>query len=124
MELLQFAIAYFIVPVVGLYFSLRSRFVLLAWLLTLAVCFAMPHLMVWIFRWLAQEALGFWMQQPASQPPSGRNGLGYIFPTGYWAIFKLLQHTPLMAMSAQLILGFLLLWRLRVNLVRRSFSLR
>ena len=124
MELMQFAVAYFIVPVVGLYFSLRSRFVLLAWLATLAVCFAGPQLMVWLFRWLAEEVFGFWMREPAFQPESARNELGRIFPTLYWAIFKLLQHTPLLAMSAQLALGLLLFQRLRVNLARRSFSLR
>lgn len=123
-ELIQFTVAYFIVPVVGLYFSLRNRFVLLAWLLTLAVCFAVPHLLVWVFRWLAQEGFGFWTQEPAFQPPSARNGLGRIFPSVYWAVFQLLQNTPLLAMSAQLALGLLLLRRLRVNLARRSFSLR
>ena len=125
MELMQFAVAYFIVPVVGLYFSLRNRFVLLAWLLTLAACFAVPHLLVWVFRWLAESTFGFWMlREPTFQPESARNGLGRIFPFFYWAVFKLLQHTPLLAMSAQLALGLLLLRRLRVNLARRSFSLR
>ncbi len=100
-DLIEFAVAYFIVPVVGLYFSLRNRFVLLAWLLTLAVCFVVPHVLQQVVRscWIIFFETSFnWT-------------LGYFV-------------TDIFKSAVMLALGFLLLWRLRVNLARRSFSLR
>ncbi len=96
-ELIEFAAAYFIVPVVGLYFSLRLRFVVLAWLATLTMCFAVPQL-VWMF-------LNEMVLAPITRESS-------------------LPLSPLVSVPIQLLIAALLLWRLRVNLVRRSFSLR
>ena len=44
-EVLRFTVLFLVVPVVGLYFSLRSRFVLLSWTATLAVCFLVPQIL-------------------------------------------------------------------------------
>ncbi len=96
-ELIEFTVAYFIVPVVGLYFSLQNRFVLLAWLLTLAVCFAVPHV-IWM---LLRETVLSSFAGGTLIPPS-------LF----------------VSVPVQLLLAVLLLQRLRVNLARRSFSLR
>ncbi len=96
-DLIEFTIAYFIVPVVGLYFSLRFRFVVLAWLATLAVCFAAPQLAWWIF----DSGLDLNRNDNRSLPNS-------IF----------------ISVPVQLFLAALLLRRLRVNLAHRSFSLR
>jgi ABC-type transport system involved in multi-copper enzyme maturation permease subunit len=98
-DLIEFTAAYFVVPVVGLYFSLRSRFVLLAWLATMAVCFAVPQVVWWVCEFLIS---GF---------VSRHHGPG-------------IPHSVFVSMPVQLALAALLLWRLRVNLVRRSFSLR
>ena len=49
-DLVRFGVAYAVVPVIGLYFSLRTRFVLLAWFATLAVCFALPQILWWLCR--------------------------------------------------------------------------
>ena len=96
-DLIEFTIAYFIVPVVGLYFSLRFRFVVLAWLATLAVCFAAPQLVWWLFD--------SWLNLNSNDNHS-------------------LPHSIFVSVPVQLLLAALLLRRLRVNLARRSFSLR
>jgi hypothetical protein len=54
-NLVRFTVAYFVVPVVGLYFSLRSRFVLLSWAATLASCFALPELIWWLCAAIPEE---------------------------------------------------------------------
>ena len=93
-DLIRFTVAYFVVPVVGLYFSLRSRFVLLAWFATLTACFALPRVLSWFScAMLAWADIGKW------NPAHG---------------------TPV----AQLVLAGFLLWHLHVILVRRSFSFR
>jgi hypothetical protein len=103
-ELIQFTTAYLVVPVVGLYFSLRSRFVLLAWLATLTACFALPRL-VWWFCYAVFD--GFF----------GSSDWRYLLPlSDSDALFVMLP--------AQIGLAILLLWRLKVNLVRRSFAMR
>ena len=95
-DMIELAAAYFIVPVVGLYFSLRFRFVVLAWLATLAISFAVPALVYWLCEWLVRT-----------------ESVENAFP-----------HTAFITLPVQLALAFLLLWRLRVNLARRTFSLR
>jgi ABC-type transport system involved in multi-copper enzyme maturation permease subunit len=98
-DLIEFTAAYFIVPVVGLYFSLRSRFVLLAWLATMAVCFAVPQI-AW---WLCEHFVSTFI--------SPHHGPG-------------IPQSVFVSIPVQLALATLLFQRLRVNLVRRSFSLR
>lgn len=102
-NLLRFTILYFIVPIVGLYFSLRSRFVLVSWLATLGVCLAVPQL-IW---WLSYIAL---------------SSLGSIARVDENAFSISVQRLSLSAV--QLALAAFLLWRLRVNLMRRTFSFR
>ena len=103
-NILRFTVAYLIVPVVGLYFSLRSRFVLLAWLATLAVCFALPQVLGWVFYY----------------------GVLTIFSFANWdGVFRVAHFQPwFITLPIQVALAAFLLWRLRVNLARRSFSLR
>ena len=95
-------VAYFVVPVVGLYFSLRSRFVLLSWLATLTACFALPPLLWAIWT--------------------------YIFTLGSYSGSRspdwLLPNETIMTPVAQLVLAGFLLWHLHAILVRRSFSFR
>ena len=98
-DLIEFTAAYFIVPVVGLYFSLRSRYVLLAWLATLAACFGLPPLVWWSCYWVLGSVND-------SDPDS------------------LLPRSAFVTLPVLFTLGFFLFWRLRVNLARRSFSLR
>ena len=102
-NVLRFTVAYLIVPVVGLYFSLRSRFVLLSWLATLAACFALPQLFWWTCVLLVYGVL----------PGDGLGPDGRELSSRWFGIVLF-----------QLILAACLLWRLRVNLARRSFSLR
>jgi len=97
-SLIRFTVAYFVVPVVGLYFSLRSRFVLLSWFATLAACFALPQMLWWPLHIYLDEL------QMGADP--------------------FLRFRQPFLIGAQLALAALLLWRLRTNLVRRSFSLR
>ncbi len=99
-DLIEFTAAYLIVPVVGLYFSLRFRFTVLSWLATLATCFVVPPLMEWFIT-------GF-----------------FFWAVGPGFLQMMTRGSPLIAVSSQILLAALLLWRLRVNLVRRSFSLR
>ena len=96
-ELIEFTAAYFIVPVIGLYFSLRSRYVLLAWLATIAVCFAVPQLVWWVCGAL-------------------------LHLSEYDESF--IARSVFVSVPVQLALAALLFQRLRVNLARRSFSLR
>ena len=103
-ELIKFAAAYFAVPVVGLYFSLHYRFVVLAWVATLAVCFAVPQLAEWLFLSVVMNFF-VWGQEPG-------------------IVQFLMMSSPLVSIFALLLLAALLLRRLRVNLARRSFSLR
>lgn len=101
-NLTRFTASYLIVPVIGLYFSLRSRFVLLSWLATLVCCFVVPPL-VW---WPCDELLTV---------------LGY----DVWEIpVRWMPLRVWVMLLVQLDLAALLLWRLRVNLRRRSFSFR
>jgi ABC-type transport system involved in cytochrome c biogenesis permease component len=106
-NLARFAAAYLIVPIVGLYFSLRSRFIMLSWLATLTVCFAVPQLICWTVYYV----------EPVLQE------YGYFV----WDRRVVIMTGPVyvaVIIAVQLALAALLLWRLRVNLVRRSFSLR
>ena len=102
-NLVRFTALYLIVPVIGLYFSLRSRFVLLSWVATLAVCFALPQIL-----WLAFREVIIIFEM------IGSDGLVNVG----------LPAQQIMTIPIQLALAALFLWRLRVNLVRRSFSLR
>jgi len=99
-DVLSFGVLFLVVPVVGLYFSLRSRFVLLAWVFTLTVCFMLPQLLGKACRLAILVLFSFSMD--SSMVP--REGI--------------------ITLPVQLGIAALLLWRLRVNLVRRSFSLR
>jgi ABC-type transport system involved in cytochrome c biogenesis permease component len=110
-NVIQFTVYYFIVPVVGLYFSLRSRIVLLSWGATLAVCVALPQVMWWVFRSTALEIVAFTMGD-------------VLHMVIYSALSFLLRFPQCMLVLAQLSLAAFFLWRLRVNLARRSFSLR
>ena len=103
-NLFRFAIAYTVVPVIGLYFSLRSRFVLLSWFATLAAVFALPQFAWSAFCHFASASMrpAIWDRFVASAD---------LFATGF--VFLI-----------QITLAGLLLWHLHAILVRRSFSLR
>lgn len=103
-NIIRFTVAYLIVPVVGLYFSLRSRFVLIAWLATAATCFVVAQLAWWAFYYFVLAFFHFAAWRPAfeSEPPDSVMVMG----------------------PALIALAVFLRWRLQVNLVRRSFSLR
>jgi ABC-type transport system involved in multi-copper enzyme maturation permease subunit len=103
-NLIRFTIAYAVVPVIGLYFSLRSRFVLLSWFATLTAVFALPQ-----FAWSA-----FCHFASASMRPAAWDRFvasADLFATGF--VFLI-----------QVTLAGLLLWHLHSILVRRSFSFR
>ncbi len=102
-NVLEFAVLYIVVPVVGLYFSLRTRLILLAWLTTLAVCFGLPQL-VW---WGCNELL-------TAIKHVGSDGL----------VFRVELPRLGIQVPVQLTIGALLLWRLKLNLTRRTFSFR
>jgi len=114
----QFAVLYLIVPIVGLYFSLRSRFVLLSWTATLAVCFALPQLAWWGFKELAANVLSGW-GFPAAMDLTTSSLVDW-----QRAIHTVLANPEVIMVPAQLAIAVLLLWRLHVNLARRTFSLR
>ena len=97
-------VSYLVVPVVGLYFSLRSRFVLLSWLATLAACFGLPY-----FVWLVSYWVVFKLW-----------GTGDIYDSSLRFITK----SSVIVLPVQFGLGALLTWRLYKNLRRRSFSFR
>jgi hypothetical protein len=99
--LVQFTVYYAVVPVIGLYFSLRSRFVLLAWAGTIAAGYVLPHVLQWIAYYVLTQIFSY------------ENGFNWM---GTASSFVLV--------SAQITLAAFLLWRLHVNLVRRSFVLR
>jgi hypothetical protein len=107
-NLIKFIIAYAVVPVIGLYFSLRSRFVLLSWFATLVACFALPQLLWQVIYhvklWYLSAFLGLDVQ----------NMLTPMF----------MLRPIYVVISVQLGLAAFLLWRLHVNLTHRSFSLR
>jgi hypothetical protein len=103
-NIIRFTVLYFVVPVIGLYFSLRSRFVLLSWLATLAICFALPQVLWWICYYGLLIIYGI----------IGSDGLVNI-P---------LPSQRIIMIPVQLVLAAFFLWRLRVNLVRRTFSFR
>ncbi|HWN97037.1 MAG TPA: hypothetical protein VNT99_18550 [Methylomirabilota bacterium] len=103
--LLHFAVIYLIIPVVGLYFSLRTRAVLVAWAATLVLTFGLPQLIGTVLY----RTIGFVFRS------------GYdpdLFPGWakgtYWSTWFVIP----------LIIGASLFWRLEVNLRRRSFSLQ
>jgi ABC-type transport system involved in cytochrome c biogenesis permease component len=102
--LLQFVVYYAIVPILGLYFSLRSRFVLLAWAGTIATGYVLPYLVWWIFYYFLAQMTdnSSWGGLVASMGPVN------------WFLM----------LFTQLTIAAFLLWRLHVNLVRRSFSFR
>jgi ABC-type transport system involved in cytochrome c biogenesis permease component len=106
--LLCFTAAYIVVPIIGLYFSLRSRFVLLSWFLTLAVCFVPPQLIWWLLR----------------RTVFSNRTLAVLYGSLYSAFPAVLPPEILVILSVQLALAGFLLWRLHVNLTSRSFSLR
>ena len=120
---LRFTALYMAVPVVGLYFSLRLRFVLLAWIATLLVVFALPQLLWWQARWCV-DLFGLFPLPPFVVPPSNRNGIAQLFPGLHNLLANLLRHPEIVTVTVQLLIAGSLLWRLRVNLVRRTFSLR
>ena len=103
-NVLRFAALYLLVPVVGLYFSLRCRFALLAWIATLTVCFALPQMLWWIcyFTILTFRSLVGWG----------------------WGIHSMPESSLVVMLPVQLVVALLLLWRLKLNLVRRTFSFR
>lgn len=103
-DLLTCGTSFLVVPVVGLYFSLRSRFVLLSWVFTLAVCFALPKLL-WKAFHLAALVLSSFSYRHAG-------------------IHSVLSLEIYITLLVQLGLAAFLLRRLSVNLMRRSFSLR
>ncbi len=103
--LVQFVVYYAIVPILGLYFSLRSRFVLLAWAATIAAAYVLPQIAVWgLVYFVVGGILGF-----ADWNESVR-GLASLSNVGLLVM--------------QLSIAAFLLWRLHVNLTRRSFVLR
>jgi ABC-type transport system involved in cytochrome c biogenesis permease component len=100
---LKFTVSYLVVPLIGLYFSLRSRFVLLSWLATITGCFAIPYVLAWL--WLrVLAAMDFF--------PEGAVNSKY---------FDLLS---VVVMIIQVNLALFFLWRLKINLSRRTFSFR
>jgi hypothetical protein len=99
-DMIYFLASFLVVPVIGLYFSLRLRFVLIAWLATLFV-FAAPHVL-----WTLCEH----NMKVDESNESLRTALIVL--------------RAFMVLPIQLGVAGLLLWRLHVNLVRRSFSLR
>ena len=101
--LVQFVVYYAIVPILGLYFSLRSRFVLLAWAATVAAGYVLPHLLRWV--------LYFVLIQITESAAPGESLLS-IGPVSFFVLLMM-----------QIGIAALLLWRLHVNLVRRSFVL-
>jgi ABC-type Na+ efflux pump permease subunit len=102
-DIARFTVAYLAVPVVGLYFSLRSRFVLLAWLATVATCYLLPQLVLRVYFLLLDRFAG-----PVSV-------FGSLHSEG--------TMTTVMV-SALIAVAVFLRWRLQVNLRRRSFSFR
>ncbi|HMJ90000.1 MAG TPA: hypothetical protein VK530_09300, partial [Candidatus Acidoferrum sp.] len=102
--LLSFSSSFIALPVIGLYFSLRSRVVVLAWLATLAIGFLLPVLMVLAVRlgWKFVSAGLFGNLDPAHAPAN----LSWL--------------TSIL----QFFIAAFLLWRLHLLLVRRTFSLR
>lgn len=101
--LAQFVVYYAIVPILGLYFSLRSRFVLLAWTATVAVGYVLPH----VLRWVLNYALLQMHELAAPGEP----------------LMPMRRVLFLLMLAMQLSIAGFLLWRLHVNLVRRSFVL-
>lgn len=101
---LELMAAFFIVPMVGLSFSLRSRHVLLAWVATLLSVYALPQLLVrigsFIWRlWSAPEA-------------------------GSYEHTILLVQSPLITIALQVAVAWFLISNLHRRLVRRTFELR
>jgi hypothetical protein len=97
--LVNVAIAYLLLPIVGLYFSLRSRFVLLSWLGTLATCFLLPSVCWWLVYLFLDGLAGA--------------AIDDVFP----------HHETVTIPIAFTAAGFFL-WRLHLNLRRRGFVLR
>ena len=102
--LVQFIVYYAIVPILGLYFSLRSRFVLLAWAATIAAGYVVPHLLRWFLYFGLVEIT------PSAAPGE--------------SLYSMEPVPFLLMLMMQLIIAAFLLWRLHINLVRRSFVLR
>ncbi len=103
--LLHFAVIYAIIPIVGLYFSLRTRAVLVAWAATLLFTFGLPQLIGTVLY----RTIGLFFR--VRNDPAWFSG----WATGaYWTIWFV---TPLF-------MAAILFWRLHVNLRRRSFSFR
>jgi len=99
MAVLPLGIGYFVVPAIGLYFSLRTRFVLLAWIGTLAVWYALPAAVTWIVH-------------------------GFLFPFREREFADANVFVPLFGTMIQIGLAAFLLWRLRELLLHRTFSFR
>ena len=116
-NVLRFAALYLVVPVVGLYFSLRSRFVLLAWIATLTVCFTVCFALPQLLSWVVSLLLADWFNDllPGISPD------GLVIRVVRWGFENVSWFTVL---ALQVTLATVLLWRLRVNLVRRTFSFR
>ena len=116
-NVLRFAALYFVVPVVGLYFSLRCRFALLAWIATLTVCFTVCFALPQLLSWVVSLLLADWFNDllPGISPD------GLVIRVVRWGFENVSWFTVL---ALQVTLATVLLWRLRVNLVRRTFSFR
>ena len=104
--LIHFAVFYFAIPIVGLYFSLRTRAILVAWALTLLFTFGLPHFATAVLRRIALTC-------------------AIVFGADAATTVRAIQIGPgTSAMAIPVALGALLLWRLHVDLQRRSFSYR
>lgn len=101
-QLADLVAAYFAIPVVGLYFSLRSRIVLLAWLATVALTIALPRFIWWF--------------------------TSYVMASFYWPFNSdaplSLVTSELITVPAQVAIAGILLWRLQLHLARRTFAFR
>ena len=103
--LLRFAFIYAVIPIIGLYFSLRTRAVLVACTATLLFTFGLPQVVgIVLYRMIA---FPFGVRYDPTVMATWMNA-------GVRSIW----------LATPLLLGALLFWRLHVNLRRRSFSLR
>jgi ABC-type Na+ efflux pump permease subunit len=101
-NLIRFTVAYAIIPAVGLYFSLRTRLVLLSWFATLVAVFAWQPVMWWVYR-SALDIVGI-----------------NRWDSAYRSMHSI---ALLMSAAAHLVLAGLLIWHLHAILVRRSFAM-
>ena len=102
-NLIRFTVAYALIPAIGLYFSLRTRLVLLSWFATLVAAFAWQPLMWWMYR-SALRAVGIDRWDSAYR---SMNTIGVL-----------------MTAAVHLVFAGILIWHLHAILVRRSFAMR